>query len=94
MDQGVNRDGSQTFKEEARKAASLYRRVIALREAETDNLGRAQLKSIALRLRTSWIAWHGDDLLHKMSLGEPQGGSRSHPKGATRADRCVTALLD
>jgi hypothetical protein len=67
MDQGVNRDGSQTFKQEAKEAAILYRRVIALREAETDNLGRAQLELIALRLRAAWIAWHGDDLLDKLA---------------------------
>jgi hypothetical protein len=87
MDPGVNRDGSQTFKEEAEEAATLYRRVIALREAETDNVGRAQLELIALRLRATWIAWHGDDLQDKMALGEPQAGSRSHQKEAIRADR-------
>jgi hypothetical protein len=60
MDRGINRDGALTCKEEAKEAVILYRRTIALREAETDNIGRAQLDLIARRLRASWIAWHGE----------------------------------
>jgi hypothetical protein len=43
----------------------------AQREAETDYLGRSQLELIALRLRASWKAWHGEETLHKMAFGEP-----------------------
>jgi hypothetical protein len=60
LNRGINRDGSQTLKEEVKEAAILYRRIIALRDAETDNIGRAQLDLIARRLRASWIAWHGE----------------------------------
>jgi hypothetical protein len=48
-----------------------YRSVIAQLAAEQTDLGKAEFRAIAERLRNLWTEWQGDDSLHEMAFGEP-----------------------
>ena len=56
---------------DAVRAAATYRDVIAKRDAETTEPGKAEFQTIAKRLRASWKTWQGEDSLHEMAFGEP-----------------------
>jgi hypothetical protein len=48
-----------------------YRSVMVKLEAERTDLGRAEVGAVALRLRSIWTEWQGEDSLHEMAFGEP-----------------------
>jgi hypothetical protein len=48
-----------------------YRTVMAKLEAERTDLGKAEFRAIAQRLRSLWAEWQGEDSLHEMTFGEP-----------------------
>jgi hypothetical protein len=48
-----------------------YRSVIAELEAERTDLGMAEFRAVAQRLRQLWAEWQGEDSLHEMAFGEP-----------------------
>jgi hypothetical protein len=48
-----------------------YRSVIAELEAERTDLGKAEFRAAAQRLRQLWTGWQGEDSLHEMAFGEP-----------------------
>ena len=56
---------------DAERAVAIYRDVIAKRDQETTELGKAEFQTIAKRLRASWKTWQGEDSLHEMAFGEP-----------------------
>ena len=67
MDDSIQTD--QPF--DAERAVAIYRDVIAKRDAEATDLGKAEFQTIAKRLRASWKTWQGEDSLHEMAFGEP-----------------------
>jgi hypothetical protein len=50
-----------------------YRRIIELRDSATDRPRREECDRIAGILRDTWKRWRGEDCLHEMAYGEPQG---------------------
>jgi len=48
-----------------------YRSVIVQLEAERTDLGKAEFRAVAQRLRQLWTEWQGEDSLHEMAFGEP-----------------------
>lgn len=56
---------------DAERAVATYRDVIAKRDAEATELGKAEFQTIAKRLCASWKTWQGEDCLHEMAFGEP-----------------------
>ena len=52
-------------------AVERYREVIELRDAQTDELGRAEYQAIADRLKAAWKDWNGgdDSELHEVAFG-------------------------
>jgi len=48
-----------------------YRAVIALLETEQTELGKAEFRAVAQRMRTMWTEWQGEDCLYEMAFGEP-----------------------
>jgi hypothetical protein len=63
-------DDSQHFDTSA--IIATYGHVIARLYAEETEAGRAELDSIAKRLRAAWKKVHGEDSLHERTFGEPQ----------------------
>jgi len=55
----------------AELAVAEYREMIAMRNAETTALGKADCAEIARLMRARWAAWQGEDSLHSMAFGEP-----------------------
>jgi hypothetical protein len=53
------------------KVVDDYRSVIARLEAEQTELGKAEFRAIAQRLRQMWAEWQGEDCLYEMAFGEP-----------------------
>jgi hypothetical protein len=49
-----------------------YRSVIAELEAERTDLGMAEFRAVAQRLRNLWAEWQREDSLHEMAFGEPE----------------------
>ncbi len=54
------------------QAVATYRRVIAQRDAETTEPGRAEFQTIPHRLRQKWTDWQGEESLSEMAFGEPE----------------------
>ena len=52
-------------------SSSEYRSVIIQLEAEPTELGKAEFRAVAQRLRKLWTEWQGKDSLHEMAFGEP-----------------------
>jgi hypothetical protein len=52
-----------------------YRSLMAQLESEPNN---AALKSSAKRLRDEWKNFQGEDSLHEMAFGEPEGDAPSY----------------
>jgi hypothetical protein len=61
-------DEPQRF--DAAAVVATYCHVLARLYAEETEAGRAELDSIAKRLRVAWKSWQGDDSLHEMTFGE------------------------
>jgi hypothetical protein len=55
---------------DAAAAVDAFRRIIAMRDAATDELGHEEYARIAQRLRARWKEWQGEDSLHEMAYGE------------------------
>jgi hypothetical protein len=53
------------------KIVDQYRSVMALLDAERTDLGKAEFRAIAQRLRNLWAEWQGEDSLHGTGFGEP-----------------------
>jgi hypothetical protein len=49
-----------------------YRSVMTKLDAERTDLGKAEFRAIAQRLRNLWAEWQGEDSLHEMAFGEPE----------------------
>jgi hypothetical protein len=56
---------------EPARTVDQYRSVMAELDAERTELGTAEFRAIAQRLRTLWAEWQGEDSLHEMAFGEP-----------------------
>ena len=54
------------------KTVAQYREVIARLESATTEPGAEEFRGIAIRLRTKWKDWQGEDSLHEMAFGEPE----------------------
>jgi hypothetical protein len=48
-----------------------YRSVITQLEAERTELGKAEFRAVAQRLRRLWAEWQSEDSLHEIAFGEP-----------------------
>jgi hypothetical protein len=57
---------------EPAKVVEEYRSIMAELEIERTELGRAEFRAIAERLRSLWAEWQGEDSLHEMAFGEPE----------------------
>ena len=65
-------DSTQTDQPfDAERAVATYRDVIAQRDAEATEPGKAEFQEIAMRFRLAWKTWQGEDSLHEMAFGEP-----------------------
>jgi hypothetical protein len=53
------------------KVVGDYRSVIAQLDAEQTELGKAEFRAVAQRLRKLWAEWQGEDCLYEMAFGEP-----------------------
>ena len=49
-----------------------YRSVMINLDAERTDLGKAEFRAVAQRLRNLWAEWQGEDSLHEMAFGEPE----------------------
>ena len=47
-----------------------YRHFIALRDAATLPVARADYDGSAARMRKQWAEWQGEDCLHEMAFGK------------------------
>ena len=54
------------------KVVDEYRSVMAELSAERTDLGKAEFRAVAQRLRNLWAEWHREDSLHEITFGEPQ----------------------
>jgi hypothetical protein len=54
------------------KLVDQYRSIMAQLDAERTDLGKAEFRAIAQRLRNLWAEWQDDDSLHEMAFGEPK----------------------
>jgi hypothetical protein len=54
------------------RAVAEYRRMIAQRDGQKTQQGKAEFEAIASRLRQAWKDWQGEDSLHEMAFGEPR----------------------
>jgi hypothetical protein len=56
---------------DAVKAVAEYRKVIGHLVSTVTPEENEVFNRIALRMRTNWKAWQGEDSLHEMAFGEP-----------------------
>jgi hypothetical protein len=66
----LGRESATPF--EPRKIVDEYRLVMAVLGAERTDLGKAEFRAVARRLRGLWAEWQGEDSLHEMAFGEPE----------------------
>jgi hypothetical protein len=71
MIHGKTEDGKFEFIDAAR-AVTEYRRIIALRDAQTTEIDRSEYDRIANRLRAEWKAYSGADDLAELATGEDE----------------------
>ena len=57
---------------DAEGAVNSYREVIAWRDKQQTDLGRADCQEIADRMRKAWKERQGEDSLHEMAFGKPK----------------------
>jgi hypothetical protein len=66
-----NDDTDPIVEFDAAGAVTEYRRIMAKRDAATDELGRDEYDRMAGIARARWAEWHGEDCLHEMAFAEP-----------------------